>query len=119
MNNIKPIRRLYHTPIVERFLHTLNWELQREVDGNSLQKLSSGWTVVTMPQMEYRCRRLAGLRWLRQEVSASAMGCDPTTLIRFRLRHFWFAVATMSQMILYYFPSLAIEFFFAKPLAVR
>ena len=84
---------------------------QVEMDGNPLQKHLSGWTVATMRRMGYRCRGLAGLKWLRQEVSADSMGDDLTTSIRFRPRLFWFAVAALSQPILYYFPSLAFEIF--------
>jgi SAM-dependent methyltransferase len=87
---------------------------QHEVDGNSLQKHLSGWTVSQMSRRGYRCHGLAGLKWLRQEVSAATMGDDLTTSIRFRPRLFWFAMAAASQPLLYYAPRLAFELFCIK-----
>jgi len=89
---------------------------QHEVDNNPLQKHLSGWTVSAMEKLGYKCWGLAGLKWLRQEVSADTMGDDLTTSIRYKPRFFWFVIAALSQPILYFFPKLAFELFCIKSL---
>jgi SAM-dependent methyltransferase len=87
---------------------------QEELDGNPLQKHLSGWDLATMRKMEFKCRGLAGLKFLRREVPESLAEDDLTAAIRYRPRIFWFVVATISQLMTYYVPSLAFELFCVK-----
>ncbi|HUW24347.1 MAG TPA: hypothetical protein VMW04_01835 [Patescibacteria group bacterium] len=79
-----------------------------------IQKHLSGWSFKKMRSLDYESRGLAGLKFLRQEVENESMGDDLTTSIRFWPRPFWFAVATLSQLITYFVPELAFELFSVK-----
>lgn len=87
---------------------------QKEVDGNPLQRHLSGWSLKELQDLGYRCRGLAGLRCLRQEVRSETMGDDLTVSIRFWPASFWFIVASLSQLVTYWFPKLAFGLFCAK-----
>lgn len=87
---------------------------QQALDNNPLQKHLSGWNLFTMKRLGFRVRGLAGLKSLRQEVSADTMGDDFTTSIRLKPRFFWFLIATMSQLITYYISFIAFELFSVK-----
>lgn len=87
---------------------------QKEVDNNPLQKHLSGWKENKMRDLGFKCQGLAGFKFLRQEVKNDTMGDDLMTSIRFKPRFFWFIVATLSQIIIYYFPRLAFELFSVK-----
>jgi len=87
---------------------------QKAVDNNPFQKHLSGWSFKKMWSLGYESRGLAGLKFLRQEVENESMGDDLTTSIRFWPRPFWFAVATLSQLITYFVPELAFELFSVK-----
>jgi len=91
--------------------------VQKELDGNPMQKHLSGWDLKKMRSLGYQCRGLAGLKYLRREVPDDLIGDDLTAAINYRPRLFWFAVATASQLITYYFPSLAFELFCACPVS--
>jgi ubiquinone/menaquinone biosynthesis C-methylase UbiE len=87
---------------------------QKAVDNNPWQKHLSGWDYKKMRSMGFKCRGLAGLKILRQEVENDTMGDDLTSSIRLRPRAFWFVIASLSQAIVYRFPSLAFELFSLK-----
>lgn len=87
---------------------------QKELDGNLLQKHLSGWEFAKMKRLGFKCRGLAGLKYLRREVQDDSMGDDLTTTIKYRPRIFWFALATLSQLMAYYVPNLAFELFCVK-----
>jgi len=87
---------------------------QKEVDDNPLQKHLSGWNYGKMKGLGYQSRGLAGLKFLRQEVQNGSMGDDLLASIRFRPKIFWFTVATLSQMITYFIPTLAFGLFSVK-----
>ncbi len=89
---------------------------QKEVDDNPFQKHLSGWDYQKMKRNGYCCHGLAGLKILRQEVQNSTMGSDLLTTIRFQPKPFWFLVATLSQIPVYFFPSFAFEIFSVKKL---
>jgi len=87
---------------------------QKEVDNNPLQKHLSGWNYKTMKELGYKVYGLAGLKFLRQEVQNDTMGNDLMTSIRFRPRFFWFIIATVSQILTFYLPSISFELFSVK-----
>lgn len=91
---------------------------QKALDDNPLQKHKSGWTVRDMRRLSFTCRGLGGLKYLRQEVQDDTMGDDLLTSIRFSPKIFWFAVATLSQLVTYFLPSLAFEIFSVKKLRI-
>jgi SAM-dependent methyltransferase len=84
---------------------------QKEVDGNPYQKHLSGWDLRKMRSLGFKCRGLAGFKFLRQEVQNDVMGDDLLTSIRFKPRFLWFVVATLSQIFCYSFPRSAFELF--------
>jgi SAM-dependent methyltransferase len=88
--------------------------LQRERDGNPLQKHLSGWDKKTMEKLGFKCRGLAGLRILHSEYPGEESEDDFTASIRFKPRLFWFFIATLSQLITYLFPKYAFELFCVK-----
>jgi SAM-dependent methyltransferase len=90
---------------------------QKEVDNNPWQKHLSGWDLAKMQRLGYQSHGLAGLKFLRQEALKDTMGDDLLTSIRFRPKIFWFALATASQLITYFIPSLAFELFSVKKIA--
>jgi len=87
---------------------------QKELDGNPLQKHLSGWNLEKMQKLGFHCWGLAGLKSLRQEVPDYSTGEDLTAAIKYRPGLFWFLVATASQLLTYYMPSLAFEIFCVK-----
>ena len=87
---------------------------QKEIDGNPFQKHLSGWDYKTMQGLGFKCRGLAGLKYLRQEVENDVMGDDLMTSIRFWPKPFWFLVAASTQVVTYYKPSWAFELFSVK-----
>ena len=87
---------------------------QREIDDNPWQKHLSGWDRNTMKNLGYKCNGLAGLKCLRMEVQSDTMGDDLMSSIRLRPRPFWFAFSTLSQIIVYFTPSIAFELFSVK-----
>jgi len=91
---------------------------QGERDGNPRQKHLSGWDLRKMKSLGFRCWGLAGFKFLHQamETEVSGLESDFTASIRFRPKIFWFAVAAISQLITYSFPSLAFELFCVKNL---
>lgn len=92
---------------------------QKEVDSNEMQKHLSGWNLREMKELGFTSRGLAGFKLLRQEVQAETMGNDLTTSIRFRPKLLWFIVATLSQLITYFFPNYAFELFNVKKVTVK
>lgn len=92
---------------------------QKALDGNPFQKHLSGWSIETMKGLGFRCRGLAGLKFLRQEAPPFAKGGAGDNLmasICLRPRFFWFVMATLSQLITYPFPKYAFELFCTKNL---
>jgi len=87
---------------------------QKEIDKNILQKHLSGWDYQKMKKLGFKIMGLAGLKVLRTEVQNETMGNDLTTSIKFKPKIFWFIVASLSQLLTYYFPSLAFELFSVK-----
>jgi len=87
---------------------------QKAVDNNPLQKHLSGWDYKKMRDLGFKSHGLAGLKFLRQEVQNNTMGDDLTSSIRLRPRSFWFLVASLSQLFVYFFPNTAFELFSVK-----
>lgn len=91
---------------------------QKALDNNPFQRHLSGWSIKTMEKLGFRCRGLAGFKFLRQEappfVKGGGAGDDFMASIRLRPRFFWFIVATLSQLITYPFPKYAFELFCTK-----
>lgn len=87
---------------------------QKAVDNNELQKHLSGWDNKKMKKLGFKTRGLAGLKILRQEVENDSMKDDLTTSIRFRPKIFWFIIASLSQILIYYVPERAFELFSVK-----
>jgi SAM-dependent methyltransferase len=88
---------------------------QRERDGNPLQKHLSGWDKKTMEELSFKCRGLAGWKFLHSEYPNEETEDDFTASIRFKPRLFWFFIATLSQLITYLFPKYAFEIFCVYP----
>jgi len=87
---------------------------QKELDNNPYQRHLSGWDHKKMKKMEFRIKGLAGLKFLRQEVQNDAMKDDLMTSIKYRPKIFWFAIASLTQIVTYYIPQLAFELFSVK-----
>ncbi|OGI28215.1 MAG: hypothetical protein A2420_04080 [Candidatus Moranbacteria bacterium RIFOXYC1_FULL_44_13] len=87
---------------------------QNELDSNPLQKHLSGWDLEKMKKLGFKCRGLAGLKFLRREVEGDSMGNDLLASIRYKPKIFWFVAATVSQLITYMFPRYAFELFCVK-----
>lgn len=87
---------------------------QKEVDNNPWQKHLSGWSFQKMRKLGFRCRGLAGFKFLRQEVESKTMGDDLMSSIRFRPKAFWFVIASLSQCLVYRLPMFAFELFSIK-----
>jgi len=84
---------------------------QNPVDGNKFQKHLSGWSVEELEKLGFRCRGLAGLKILRTQSEEDTMGDNILASIKYKPKIFWFAVATLSQAITYYFPKVAFGLF--------
>jgi SAM-dependent methyltransferase len=87
---------------------------QKAVDNNPLQRHLSGWDYDKMKKLGYHSHGLAGLKFLRQEVQGDTMGDDLMTSIRFWPKPFWFIVAAISQIFVYFIPLVAFELFCIK-----
>lgn len=87
---------------------------QKALDGNPMQKHLSGWNLKKMEGLRFHCRGLAGLKFLRREVPDNLTEDDLTAAIKYRPKLFWFAIATLSQLLTYYIPNLAFELFCVK-----
>lgn len=87
---------------------------QKEVDNNPWQKHLSGWDYGKMKKIGFKCHGLAGFKFLRQEVQSDTMGDDIFTSIRLKPKVFWFIVASLSQLINYWFPIFSFELFSTK-----
>ena len=61
---------------------------QKALDGNPFQKHLSGWSKETMEELGFRCRGLAGFKFLRQEAPLEGAGDDFTASIRLRPKFF-------------------------------
>lgn len=87
---------------------------QKAVDNNPLQEHLSGWEYNKMKKLGFRSRGLAGLKFLRQEVQNDTMGDDLMTSIRFSPKPLWFIVASLSQIVAFYVPSISFGLFSVK-----
>jgi len=88
---------------------------QPSVDKNLYQEHKSGWTIRELSSIGFKCRGLAGLKFLRKPKNESdSMGEDLTVSLRFKPKIFWFVVATLSQIFTYFIPYLAFELFCVK-----
>jgi len=87
---------------------------QSALDGNELQKHLSGWDSARMRSLCFRCRGMAGPKWLRREVQGGTMGDDLLVSMRFRPRAFWFVVSTLLQPIMFLIPNMAFSLFSTK-----
>ncbi len=67
-----------------------------------------------MIYLGFKCRGLAGFKFLRREVQNDNMADELTTSIRFKPRFFWFCVASIDQIISYRAPFLSFELFSEK-----
>lgn len=89
---------------------------QKAVDNNKYQKHLSGWTVEEMRLKGYSVLGLAGLKLLRKEVEDLTMGDNLMNSIKYKPKFFWFVIATLSQIVTYFFPKYAFELFCVKKL---
>ncbi|MDO8529167.1 MAG: class I SAM-dependent methyltransferase [bacterium] len=87
---------------------------QRERDDNQFQKHLSGWNIKTLNKLGFKCRGLAGFRFLRQEAPEVIEEGDFMASIKKQPRFFWFIAATLSQLFTYSFPKSAFELFCVK-----
>jgi len=87
---------------------------QSALDDNELQKHLSGWDYARMKSLGFRCRGMAGPKWLRQEVDGGTMGDDLLVSIRFRPRALWFVMSTLLQPITFFIPCVAFSLFSRK-----
>lgn len=88
---------------------------QESVDANVLQQHLSGWDYQEMFGLGYKCKGLAGLKFLRDNNYPKAdISDDLTVSIRFRPRILFFTIATLSQTYTYYFPRFAYSLFCVK-----
>lgn len=84
---------------------------QSDLDGNELQKHLSGWDYAKMKALGFRCRGMAGPKWLRREVEGGTMGDDLLVSIRFQPRFLWFMISSVFQPVIYYLPKMAFSLF--------
>ena len=84
---------------------------QKQLDNNPLQKHLSGWSVSDLSRLGFKVRGLAGLKLLRQEGDGNSMDENIFKTIRFNPKPLWFVIATLSQSVITYAPSLAFELF--------
>ena len=85
---------------------------QPPVDKNLYQEHKSGYVISELAKLEFKCRGLAGLKFLRKPKNENdSMGEDLMVSLRFKPKIFWFAVATFSQIFTYFIPQLAFELF--------
>lgn len=87
---------------------------QRSRDNNPFQKHLSGWDIETMSSLGFKCRGLAGFKFLRQEAPLVIEEGDFMASIKKKPRFFWFIAATLSQLFTYRFPKSAFELFCVK-----
>lgn len=94
---------------------------QQERDNNPFQKHLSGWGKDVMEKLGFRCWGLAGLKFIRltkaqpsENPKVEPSQNDFMASIHLRPKFLWFIVATLSQAVTYYFPSLAFELFCVK-----
>lgn len=90
---------------------------QNTYDNNPFQKHLSGWDVEKMRSLGFHCRGLSGLKYIRHpnpQEQVSAHKYNLTASIRLRPKLFWFAMATLSQFFVYYFPKHAFGMFCVK-----
>jgi len=86
---------------------------QEQINQNLFEKHLSGFSVQDMKKLGFRVRGLAGLKCLRKERQDNAKQ-NLLNSIRFKPKIFWFTIATLSQLITYYFPEKAFELFCIK-----
>jgi len=85
---------------------------QPPVDKNLYQEHKSGYVISELAKLEFKCRGLAGLKFLRKPKNENdSMGEDLMVSLRFKPKIFWFTVATFSQIFTYFIPQLAFELF--------
>lgn len=89
---------------------------QGNLDKNPYQKHLSGWTVDEMEKLGFECKGLAGLKMLRKPTEEETMGDDLTVSIKYEPKLFWFGVATLSQLLVFFMPKIAFELFCVKNL---
>jgi ubiquinone/menaquinone biosynthesis C-methylase UbiE len=87
---------------------------QKKVDENLLQEHLSGWDAQEMNSLGFNCRGLAGFKFLWQEIESDTMDSSQLQRIRFRPKIFWFIIASLSQIIIYYLPTLGFELLSVK-----
>jgi len=87
---------------------------QKAVDNNPYQRHLSGWTVKKIEGLGYKCKGLAGLKYIRQEVQDDTMGDNLLTSIKYQPKLFWFAFATVSQLICHHLPRFSFGLFVTK-----
>ncbi|MDA8161788.1 MAG: methyltransferase domain-containing protein [Desulfobacteraceae bacterium] len=87
---------------------------QSALDDNELQRHLSGWNYARMKSLGFRCRGMAGPKWLRREVEGGTMGDDLLASIRFRPRVFWFVISSLLQPVCFFAPKFAFSLFSVK-----
>jgi SAM-dependent methyltransferase len=89
---------------------------QKAIDGNALQEHKSGWSYERMKGLGFRCRGMAGIKYLRIETQDDSMDGNLLSSIRYRPRVFWFLLAAISQVVTYRIPSIAFSLLSVKDL---
>ena len=88
---------------------------QLKLDKNPYQVHKSGWAVKELEKFGFRYRGLAGLKILRRtKEDSDSMDDNLLVSIKFQPKIFWFVLAALSQIVTYYFPSIAFELFCVK-----
>jgi len=92
---------------------------QIELDNNPHQKHVSSWDYETMQKLGFKLNGLAGLKCLKRESENDTMEGDVLSPIKYKPKFFWFVVSSISQIFVYYFPSVAFELFCVKRINVN
>lgn len=87
---------------------------QSALDGNELQKHLSGWDYDRMKSLGFKCKGMAGPKWLRREVESETMGDDLLVSIKYRPRLFWFVMSSLLQPFVFHYPRSAFSLFSTK-----
>jgi len=89
---------------------------QKNIDGNPLQLHHSGWLIKDMRKLGYKAYGMAGWKFLRKENDSKGINQegDIFSTIRFPPRVFWLIISELTQLVTYFFPSLAFSVFYVK-----
>lgn len=92
---------------------------QGALEGNPYEVHNCGWNVFEFSRRAYKAYGISGWKFLRKENIAGGYGASGNAMfstLRFRPYLFWTIVSGLSQLLTYYFPSLAFEVLYVKNL---